>query len=99
MSCRISALAAFTFSLGSAAHAQSAATAPQPAATCTSKIAKLAKINVIATDPKAFAGKCVRLKGFWRDIGFYATAGEAGQPDALSVNDLRPGAAGRGSLG
>ena len=84
MSCRISALAAFAFSLvGSSAHAEPAT--PQPAATCTAKSAKLAKINVIATDPKAFAGKCVRLKGFWRDIGFYPTAGEAGQPDALSV--------------
>lgn len=84
MSCRISALAVFTFGLAvSAAHAEPVA--PQPAATCTAKSAKPSKINVIASDPNAFAGKCVRLKGFWRDIGFYATAGEAGQPDALSV--------------
>ena len=85
MSCRISALAAITFSFATVAHAQPSATSPQPAPTCTAKAAKLAKINAIASDPKAFAGKCVRLKGFWRDIGFYATAGEAGQPDALSV--------------
>ena len=85
MSVRISALSGCLFSLACAAQAQPVATSPQPAGACSAKAAKLTKINVIASDPKAFAGKCVRLKGFWRDIGFYATAGEAGQPDALSV--------------
>ena len=85
MSFRISALSACLLSLATAASAEPVATAPQPAPNCTAKAAKLTKINVIASDPKVFAGKCVRLKGFWRDIGFYATAGEAGQPDALSV--------------
>lgn len=56
---------------------------PQPAASCTARSANSARINEIAAHPEAFAGKCVRLKGFWRDFGFYPSAGEAGQPDAL----------------
>jgi hypothetical protein len=87
MSCRISAFAISAFLLAGPANAQVLATAatPQPAAGCTAKAAKPAQINALATNPKAFAGKCVKLKGFWRDIGIYPTAGEANQPDALSV--------------
>lgn len=87
MSCRISAFAISAFVIAGSAQAQVLATAttPQPAASCIAKTAKPAQINALATNPKAFAGKCVKLKGFWRDIGLYPTAGEANQPDALSV--------------
>jgi hypothetical protein len=67
------------------APAAFAQAAPTPAASCTEKSAQATQINKMAQDPAAYAGKCVKLKGYWRDIGFYPTAGEANQPDALSV--------------
>lgn len=84
MSHRIFALVGLSVILAGPARAQ-APPAPQPAPGCTAKAAKSAQINAMATNPKAFAGKCVKVKGFWRDIGVYPTAGEANQPDALSV--------------
>ncbi len=82
-------LSAAAFILSSAIAASAAAGSPAPDAACTAKSAKAAEINKIAQDPKAFAGKCVRLKGYWRDTGFYPTAAEAGQPDALGVIFLK----------
>lgn len=60
-----------------------------PASGCTAKAAKPSEINKIAQSPQTFSGRCVRLKGYWRDIGFYPTAAEAAQPDAQSVVFLR----------
>jgi len=64
------------------------ASAQSPAKPCDAKSAKVADPGRVAADPDAFAGKCVRLRGVWRDIGFYPTAAEAAQPDALSIATL-----------
>ncbi len=56
-----------------------------PAKDCTARTAKAAEPGDVAADPAAFAGKCVKLEGWWRDIGFYPTRSEAAQPDALSI--------------
>jgi hypothetical protein len=68
-----------------------AATAPTPDATCTAKSAKPAQISDFAKAPERFDGKCVRLKGYWRDNAMYPTAAEGAQPDAISFAflDLR----------
>lgn len=52
---------------------------------CTAKAAKLAEPAEIAATPTDFAGKCVRVEGWWRDIGLYSSRAEAAQPDALSI--------------
>ena len=61
---------------------------PPPDAACTAKSARAADPAKVAADPDAFLGRCVRLKGLWRDIGFYPSLAEAAQPDALSIATL-----------
>ncbi|WP_293677079.1 hypothetical protein [uncultured Phenylobacterium sp.] len=56
-----------------------------PAKDCNARTAKPAEPGDVAADPAAFAGKCVKLEGWWRDIGFYPTRSEAAVPDALSI--------------
>lgn len=56
-----------------------------PARSCTAKSAQAADPGEVAGDPAAWAGKCVRLDGWWRDIGFYPTRAEAAVVDALSL--------------
>ena len=62
-----------------------AAQSPTPAPSCTAKSAKPIAVNALAANPATYAGTCVRLKGFWRDFGFYPTNAEAGVIDALSI--------------
>ncbi|WP_293905116.1 hypothetical protein [Phenylobacterium sp.] len=59
-----------------------------PAKDCTAKTARSADPGVVAANPADFVGRCVKVRGFWRDFGFYPTHAEAGQPDALSVSFL-----------
>jgi hypothetical protein len=57
----------------------------QPAKGCDARTAKPAEPGDVAADPDAYAGKCVKLEGWWRDIGFYPTRAEAAVTDALSI--------------
>lgn len=66
-----------------AAHAQALEVVPTK--DCNARTAKPAEPGDVAADPAAFAGKCVKLEGWWRDIGFYPTRSEAAVPDALSI--------------
>ena len=59
-----------------------------PAKSCTDKTAAPATVNEVASNPAGFKGKCVKVQGWWRDIGIYASRGEAFQPDALSIVTL-----------
>ena len=65
-----------------------AAAEPTPAKDCTAKTAETVAINDVASNVEAFLGKCVAVRGWWRDIGIYASRGEAFQPDALSIITL-----------
>jgi hypothetical protein len=56
-----------------------------PAKGCTEHSAKPAEPGDVAADPAAFAGKCVKLQGWWKDIGFYPTRAEAAVVDSLSI--------------
>lgn len=70
--------------LGGSAHA---ADTPSPglAKGCTTKSAKAAEPAEVAANPAEFAGKCVSLEGWWRDIALYPSRAEAAQTDALSI--------------
>ena len=67
----------------SAAHAQPLVVVPDKA--CTPHTAKPAEPGDIAADPAAYAGRCVKLRGWWKDIGFYPTRAEAAVVDSLSI--------------
>ena len=66
-----------------AASAQALVVTPDKA--CTAHTAKPAEPGDVAADPAAYAGKCVKMQGWWRDIGFYPTRAEAAVVDALSI--------------
>jgi hypothetical protein len=79
----------FRASLAAAVFVALVAGAPATAQTaCAAKTARTVEVAKVARDPAAFVGKCVRLKGYWRDFAVYPTAAEAGQPDALSIATL-----------
>jgi hypothetical protein len=71
----------------SATSVQAADAAPSPAIAkgCTAKLAKAAEPAEIAANPAEFAGKCVAVGGWWRDIALYPSRAEAAQTDALSI--------------
>lgn len=52
---------------------------------CTAKSARVAEPAEVAANPAEFAGKCVSLDGWWRDIALYPSRAEAAQTDALSI--------------
>lgn len=52
---------------------------------CSAKTAKVAEPAEIAANPDEFAGKCVSLDGWWRDIALYPSRAEGAQTDALSI--------------
>jgi hypothetical protein len=52
---------------------------------CTATSAKRAEPAEVAANPEEFAGKCVALDGWWRDIALYPSRAEAAQTDALSI--------------
>jgi hypothetical protein len=56
-----------------------------PAKGCTARTAKPASPGDVAADPAAYAGKCVKLEGWWKDIAFYPTRAEAAVVDSLSI--------------
>jgi hypothetical protein len=56
-----------------------------PAKGCSARTAKPAEPGDVAADPAAFAGKCVKLDGWWKDIAFYPTRAEAAVVDSLSI--------------
>ena len=56
-----------------------------PAKGCTTHTANPAEPGDIAADPAAYAGQCVKLQGWWKDIGFYPTRAEAAVVDSLSI--------------
>lgn len=78
------ALAVLGLILGAPASAQ-----PDPSMTasktCTARTAKAVDSGAIGADPAAFAGQCVKLQGWWKDIGFYPTRAEAAVVDSLSM--------------
>ncbi|MBX3483499.1 hypothetical protein [Phenylobacterium sp.] len=57
----------------------------KPTKACTAKAATPADLGEVAYAPDAFAGRCVSLQGYWRDVAVYPTRAEAAQPDALSI--------------
>ena len=76
------AAAVLTAGFAGAAGAQLLAA---PAQTCTERTAKAVEPGDVAADPAAYAGQCVKLHGWWRDIAFYPTRSEAAVVDALSI--------------
>lgn len=84
LTCRLggTTLAALALS-ASSAHAQGLVVAP--AKGCNSHTAVAAEPGEVAGDPSAYAGKCVKLQGWWKDIGFYPTRAEAAVIDSLSI--------------
>jgi hypothetical protein len=56
-----------------------------PAKGCTAHSARPANPGDVAADPAAYAGKCVKLEGWWKDIAFYPTRAEAAVVDSLSI--------------
>lgn len=72
-----------------ASLAASSANAPAlvvaPTKGCATHTAKPAEPGVIAAEPGALAGKCVKLQGWLKDIGFYPTRAEAAAVDSLSI--------------
>jgi len=56
-----------------------------PGKGCTARTAKPAEPGDVAADPAAYAGKCVKLQGWWKDIAFYPTRAEAAVVDSLSI--------------
>ena len=79
------AIAILTSGLTGAAAAWAQALMVEPAKGCTARTAKPVEPGDVAQDPAGFAGKCVKLQGWWRDIGFYPTRSEAAVVDALSI--------------
>ena len=82
-----SLLAILSLAMPAAVHAADAG-APRPAMGCTAETATAADVAEVAYDPDAFAGKCVALKGYWRDTAVYPTRAEATQPDAERMSFL-----------
>ena len=78
------ALAAVSLAFAGPALAQSERIV-SPAKDCTARTAKPADPGEVAADPAAYAGQCVKLEGWWKDIGFYPTRAEAAVVDALSI--------------
>ena len=56
-----------------------------PAKGCSARTATPAEPGDVAADPAAFAGQCVKLEGWWKDIAFYPTRAEAAVVDSLSI--------------
>ena len=56
-----------------------------PGKGCNARTAKPAEPGDVAADPAAYAGKCVKLEGWWKDIAFYPTRAEAAVVDSLSI--------------
>lgn len=56
-----------------------------PAKDCNARTAKPAEPGDVAGDPGAYAGKCVKLEGWWKDIAVYPTRSEAAVVDSLSI--------------
>ena len=77
----LAALAALAATPALAADPPSAAVAKG----CAAKTAKAAEPAGIAANPDEFAGKCVAVDGWWRDIALYPSRAEAAQTDALSI--------------
>jgi len=79
-------LAAGVLALASPAAAQAPGDPSfAPAKGCTAKTAKVADAGEVGARPDDFAGQCVKLEGWWRDIAFYPTRSEAAVIDALSL--------------
>ena len=78
-------IAIATAGLTAAEAAWAQALVVQPARDCNVRTAKPADPGEVGADPAAYAGKCVKLEGWWRDIGFYPTRAEAAVVDALSI--------------
>ena len=55
-----------------------------PAKDCNARTAKPAEAGDVAADPAAFAGRCVKLEGWWRDIGLIPPI-EAAEAGALAT--------------
>jgi hypothetical protein len=56
-----------------------------PGKGCNARTANPAEPGDVAADPAAYAGKCVKLEGWWKDIAFYPTRAEAAVVDSLSI--------------
>lgn len=78
------AVAALSFAFVEPALAQSELMV-SPGKDCSAHTAKPADPGEVAADPAAYAGQCVKLEGWWKDIGFYPTRAEAAVVDALSI--------------
>jgi hypothetical protein len=78
-------IALAVLSCAAAAHAAEPAPSAALARGCTAKAAKPAEPAEIAANPDEFAGKCVAVEGWWRDIALYPSRAEAAQTDALSI--------------
>src|SRR5689334_6752904 len=78
---------AWTLAALTASSAQAAEDAPSAALAkgCTPQVANPAELAEIAANPDEFAGKCVAVEGWWRDIALYPSRAEAAQTDALSI--------------
>lgn len=70
---------------GLGAAGSAAAQAAMPARPCVARYASTVEAGDVAANPAAFAGKCVKLTGWWRDIAVYPTRSEAAVVDALSI--------------
>ena len=79
----LSAAILLTAGVAGSAHAQ--ALEVVAAKDCTARTAKPAEPGDVASDPAAYAGKCVKLEGWWKDIAFYPTRSEAAVVDSLSI--------------
>ena len=78
------AVAALSLAFAEPALAQSELMV-SPGKACTAHTAKPADPGEVAADPAAYAGQCVKLEGWWKDIGLYPTRAEAAVVDALSI--------------
>jgi len=85
MSGRAVLVALFLTTAACVGSAQAQALPARPAKDCTAGTAKPAEPGDVAADPAAFAGKCVKLQGWWKDIAFYPTRSEAAVVDSLSI--------------
>lgn len=84
---KLSSIAALCAAVALATPAWAADPAPSAALAkgCAAKTAKAAEPAEIAANPDEFAGKCVSVGGWWRDIALYPSRAEAAQTDALSI--------------
>jgi hypothetical protein len=77
--------AALTAPVSASAEGEVVRTVKVSPKACNARTATAADVGEVAYGPEAFAGKCVSLQGFWRDVAVYPTRAEAAQPDALSI--------------